>query len=185
METLELAELRLVLEEELEVGDDLVLFLGLVLHAEGLALVDALEDLDDEHGVGGDDGAAGLGYDVGHGDAGLDADVADVGHDVAGVFRHRVVHRRLEVGARAVVVDAEAAAAVEVAHGEAHLHELAVEAGGLDDGVLDRDDVRHLRADVEVDELHALCKLGLLELLGREKDFGGVEAELGVVAGGG
>jgi hypothetical protein len=33
----------------------------------------------------------------------------------------RVVHRALEVRARAVVVDAQAAADIEVAHGEAHL----------------------------------------------------------------
>jgi hypothetical protein len=46
-----------------------VLDLGLVLLAEGLALVDALEDLDDEQGVGGDDGAAGLADDVGDVDA--------------------------------------------------------------------------------------------------------------------
>ena len=43
------AEPGLVLQEDLEVGDDLVLDLGLVLLAERLALVDPLEDLDDEH----------------------------------------------------------------------------------------------------------------------------------------
>jgi hypothetical protein len=52
VEALEPAELGLVLQHDLEIGDDLVLHLGLVLVAEGLALVDALEDLDDEQRVG-------------------------------------------------------------------------------------------------------------------------------------
>jgi hypothetical protein len=155
VETLEPAELGLVLQHDLQIGDDLVLDLGLVLVAEGFALVDALEDLDDEQGVRGDDGAAGLADNVRHVDVGGRADLADVEDHVAGVFLHRVVHRGLEVRARAVVVDAEAAADVEVAHGEAHLRELAVEPRRLDDGVLDRDDVRHLRTDMEVDELAA------------------------------
>jgi len=96
-----------------------------------------------------------------------------------------VIHRRFEIRARAIVIDAEAAAAVEVAHREAHLGQLAVEARGLRDGSLDRDDVGHLRADVEVDELEARLHLGLPELLDGKEDLGGVEAELGVVAGGG
>ena len=142
VEALEPAELGLVLQQHLQVGDDLVLLLGLVLLAEGLALVDPLEDLDDEHRVRRDHRAARLADDVGHGHPGGVADLADVEDDVAGVLLQRVVHRALEVGAGAVVVDAEAPADVEVAHGEAHLGQLAVEAGRLDDGVLDRDDVR-------------------------------------------
>ena len=147
-------------------------------------LVDALEDLDDEHGVGGGDGAAGLGDNVGHGHARGRADFADVEDDVARVFLERIVHGRLEVRARAVVVDAESAADIEVAHRETHLGELAVEARGLGDGRLDRDDVRHLRSDVEMHELEALLHLRGAQFLDGEKDLGGVEAELGVVAGG-
>jgi hypothetical protein len=48
--------------------------------------------------------------------------------DVVGVLLERVVHRRAEVGLRAVVVDAEAAADVEVAERRAELVELDVEA---------------------------------------------------------
>ena len=146
--------------------------------------VDTLEDLNDEQRVRGDDGATGLADDVGHGDTGLGADVADIGDHVAGVFLHRVVHGALKVRPGAIVVDAETAADVEVAHGEAHFVELAIEAGRFDDGVLDRDDVRHLGADVEVHEAQAGLEFGGAELFAGEENFGGVEAELRVVAGG-
>ena len=160
VETFEAAQAGLVSQQHLEVGDDLV---RLGRHGgglDGLALGDGVEDLDDEHRVRGGDGAAALGDDVGQGHSDGGADLADVEDDVAGVFAHRIVHRRLEVGAAAVVVDAQAAADVEVAHREAHLDELAVETGGLDHGVLDRDDVGHLRADVEMHQAQALAELG-------------------------
>ena len=185
VEALEAAELGAVAEEFGEVVDDLVAHLGLVLLAERLALVNALEDLDHEHGVGGNDGAARLADDVGFGDPGCGADLADVGDDVTSVLLHGVIHRRLEVGAGAVVIDAEAAADVEVTHRETHARQLTVEAGGLDHGVLDRDDVGDLRADVEVDEPEGGGELRRAEPLDREQNFGGVEAELGVVACGG
>ena len=46
--------------------------------------------------------------------AGLVAHALDVIDDVVGVFLQRVVDARLEVGLRAVVVDAQAAADVQV-----------------------------------------------------------------------
>jgi len=78
-----------------------------------------------------DDGAAGLGDDVRLGDLLLLADFLDRVHDVGHVLAQRVVHRRVDRGVRAVVVDAEAAAAVEVLDGEPHLAELRVIAGPL------------------------------------------------------
>src|SRR5581483_7603159 len=73
---------------------------------------------------------------------------------------------------------------VEVTHGEAHFRELAVEAAGLDDGVLDRDDVGDLRADVKMDEAEGGGELGRFELFTGKENFRGVEAELGIVTGG-
>ena len=48
--------------------------------------------------------------------------------DVVGVFLQRVVHARFEVGLRAVVVDAQAAADVEVLQAGAELGQLGVDA---------------------------------------------------------
>ena len=184
VKTFEATELGLVFQHDFKVFDDFVFDLGLVLLAERFAFVDALEDFDDEERVRGYDGAAGFAHDVGHSDARGGANLADVEDDVAGVFFHRVVHRALEVCAGAVVVDAETAADIEVTHREAHLRELAIEARGFDDGVLDRDDVGDLRADMKMDEAQAGLEFGFAELFAREENFGRVEAELGVVAGG-
>ena len=51
--------------------------------------------------------------------------------DVVGVFLQRVVHARFEVGLRAVVVDAEAAADVQVLQAGAGLDQLDVDARRL------------------------------------------------------
>ena len=59
------------------------------------------------------DGPAGLRDDGWMRDAGFLADALDAEDDVVGVFLERVVDGRFEVGLRAVVVDAEAAADVE------------------------------------------------------------------------
>ncbi len=64
-----------------------------------------------------------------------------------------VVHRRVERRARAVVVDGQPAADVEVLERVAALVELRVVHRGLAHGALDGQDVRDLRADVEVQQL--------------------------------
>jgi hypothetical protein len=128
----------------LEVLHDLMLLLRLVLLAERLSLVDPLEYLEDQQGVRGHDGSAGFADDIWDRHLGGFADLLDVVHHVARVLLDGVVHRALEVGPGAIVVDAQAATDVEVAHGEAHLDQLAVEAGSFGHRVLDRDDVRDL-----------------------------------------
>ena len=100
--------------------------------------------------MGSDDSAARLADNIGNRNFGSGADFADVEHDIAGVFLHRIVHGALEIGARTVVIDAEAAPDVEESHREPHFCQLAIEACRLDHGVLDRDDIRHLRADVKM-----------------------------------
>ena len=80
----------------------------------------------------------------------------DAVHDVARVLVERVVHRRCEVGAAAVVVDAEAAADVDVLEAGAHQLELGVDVRELVDGVLDAADVLQLAARMAVHELQAV-----------------------------
>ncbi len=80
---------------------------------------------------------------------------------VVGVFLQRVVDRRLEVGLRAVVVDAQAAADVEILHTRADAVQLDVDPGRLGQGVLDVADVGDLAAQVEVDQLQAVGHVAL------------------------
>ena len=113
------------------------------------------------------------------------ARVADAGHavdDVVRVLAQRVVRGRLEVRARAVVVDAEAAADVDVLESRAEARELRVHHRELVDRVLDAADVVQLRARVAMHQLQAVehavraQHLDDLEHLGRE------QAELGAVS---
>ncbi len=102
------------------------------------------------------DRAAAFADDRGMRDALGVADVHDVIDDVVAVLLERVVRRAVETGARAVVVDAEAAADIEVTKRVPHLRELGVIARRFAHRAFDRRDVRHLRADVEMDELEAM-----------------------------
>src|SRR5581483_6563026 len=102
--------------------------------------------------------------------------------DVVGVLLRRVVHRALEVRLRAVVVDAEAAAHVEVLEGRAGLVELDVEARRLAERVLERADRGDLGAEVEVEELEALDEARLLHEADRLEHLARGEAELAAIA---
>ncbi len=147
----------------------------------GDELVDA-EDVHDEHGVVRGDGAARLAHDdrVRH-VVGV-ADLHDAVDHVVRVLLRRVVHRALEVRLGAVVVDAEAAAHVEVPERRARLVELDVEARRLAERVLQAADGRDLGAQVEVEELEAADEPRLLHHLHRLEHLAGGEAELGAVA---
>src|SRR6185312_13990597 len=101
---------------------------------------------------------------------------------VVGVLLHRVVHRRLEVRLRPVVVDAEAAADVEVLERRAHLVQLDEEAPRLAHRVLERSNRRDLRAEVEVQELERSEQVVLLQKVDGLDHLARREAELRAIA---
>ena len=136
------------------------------------------EDVEDEHAVVGDDRAAALRDDRRVRHAGFVADRLDVVDDVVGVLLERVVHARFEVGLRAVVVDAEAAADVEVLQPGAQLGELGVHARRFVQRALDDADVGDLAAEVEVEQLEAVLHAARLQLLEAAHDLGDGQAEL-------
>ena len=131
------------------------------------------------------DGAPGFADDHRVRDLARVADAGDAIHDVVGVLVQRVVHRRGEVGAAAVVVDAEAAADVDVLQARAQQLELGVHVRELVDGVLHAADVLQLAARVAVHELQAVeHAFRSRRTSTRFEDLGDEQAELGLVAGG-
>jgi hypothetical protein len=90
----------------------------------------------------------------------------------------------MEVGLAAVVVHAQPAAAVHVAHVGAEGVQLDEDPAGLAQRVLDGADGRDLRADVEVQELQRVQHRHAAELLDRVHELAGGEAELRPVARG-
>ena len=144
-------------------------------------LADA-QDVDHQHRVVGDHGAPRLRHDgrVRHA-AGV-ADLLQGEHDVVRVLLRRVVHRRGEVRLRAVVVDAEPAARVEVLQRRAHLGDLDVEAPRLAQRVLDGADGGDLAAEVEVQELEAAQQVVGAQEVDRLDHLARRQAELRPVA---
>ena len=111
------------------------------------------------------------------------ADRLDVVDDVVGVFLQRVVDARLEVGLRAVVVDAQAAADVEVFQPGAALVQIDIDAGGFVDRRLDLADVGDLAAQVEVQQLEAVGHAAAVRApRSAVQDFADGQAELRAVA---
>ncbi len=113
--------------------------------------------------------------------AGVVAQALHVVNDVVGVFLQRVVGARFKVGLRAVVVDAEAAADVDVFETRPAAMELDVHAGRFVERLFDVADVRDLASEMEVQELEAVLHSLLLELVERAEDFGDRKAELRAV----
>ena len=81
-----------------------------------------------QHAVIGGDGAPAFGHDGGMRHFGFVADILDVIHNVVRVFLQRVVHAGFEIGLRAVVIDAQAAANVEIFQPGARAFQLHINA---------------------------------------------------------
>src|SRR5213075_19009 len=104
------------------------------------------QHVEDEHRVISHHGPAGFGNNRRMGSASLVADFLDVEDDIVGVFLKAVVDGGFEVGFRAIVIDAQPAADVDVLQASAEALKLGVNAGQLDDGVFDVVNVVDLRA---------------------------------------
>ncbi len=111
------------------------------------------------------------------------AHAGDAVHDVARVLVDRVVHRRFEVRAAAVVVDAEPAADVDVLHAGAHQLELGVDVRQLVDRILDAADVLQLAAGMAVNQLQAVEHLVLAQRVDQLEDLADEQPELRFLAG--
>src|SRR5262249_47191638 len=124
-----------------------------------------------------------LGDDRRMGDAGLVANALDAEDNVVGIFLQCVVNRRLEIGLRAVVVDAQAATDVHVADTGADTRQLDINPSGLGEGILDAADIGNLAAQVKVDQLKGVGHAALLQVLVGFENFGNGQAELGTEPG--
>ncbi len=102
--------------------------------------------------------------------------------DVVGVFLERVVDARFEVGLRAVVVHAEAAADIQVLQPGARLDQLDVDARRFVERPLHDADVRDLAAEVKVEQLEAVLHAACLQFLQAAQNLADREAELRAIA---
>ena len=132
----------------------------------------------------GGDGAAAFGNDGGVRHLGFVADVLNVIDDVVGVFLQRVVDAGFEIGLRAVVIDAQAAADVQIFQARAGALQLHVDPRGFHHRGLDLPDVGDLAAEMEVQQLDAILHADGLHLIQRLQGLADGQAELGAIAAG-
>ena len=166
-----------------EVFDELVsVLVGLELLGH-LGQRGRFEHVDDEHRVVGCQRASALGDDVGVWQVVLVGCLYEGVDTVVDVFLDGVVDGALAGGrARAVVVDTEAATAVDKLDVDAHLMQLDIELRGLAEGCLNAAYLRYLRSDVEMDELEAVEHLLLLQEVEGFEQLGAGQSELRGVA---
>src|ERR1022692_4190165 len=147
------------------------------------AFFDCAEHLHNQHAVMGDNCPTALADDVGVRHLLRVADIGDVINDVIGVFLERVIGGAVEGGPAAVVIHAQAAADVEVFDLKPHLVKLGVKAGSFLNRLLDDENVRHLRADMEMEQFEAVSEILRLEHFRSGQQLGRAQTELGVFTG--
>ena len=148
-----------------------------------LRRADALHDIDDEHAVVRRQRTSALGDDIGMRDAILVRSLHERIDAVVDILLNAVVDARLAVaGARAVVIDAQTATAVDELDVEAHRMELHIELCRLTQRRGDTTYLRDLATDVEVQKLQAVAKPHFIEHLQCHKELGAVQSELRRIA---
>ncbi len=104
--------------------------------------------------------------------------------DVVGVLLERVVHARVALRrSRAVVIDAEPTAHVDVRELHAHFTQFDVKAGNFLQPGLDEPDVRDLRTEMEVDELEDFELSRLAKAVDEFDELRRIEPELALLPG--
>src|SRR5215471_11810270 len=88
--------------------------------------------------------------------------VHDVPDDIIRVFLKRIIGRTVEVAARSIVIDAESATDVEITKFVSKFRELRIISRAFAHCALDHRNVRHLRADVEMNKLKTMRQPSVL-----------------------
>ena len=152
---------------------------------EGVARTDFFnraKHFHDQHAVMRDDGAAAFADDVRMRHFLRVANVGDVINDVVRVFLQGVIRRAVKIRAAAVVIHAQPAAHVHEFDRKTHLVQLRVKTRRLLHRFFHRQNVRHLRADVKMQQLQTMAEIFRLQHFRRRQQFHRAQAELRVFA---
>src|SRR5260370_40039377 len=103
-----------------------------------------------------DNRASPFAHDCGMRDAFGIAHVHDVPNDVVSIFLEGIIGGTVEIAARAIVIDAETTADIEIPELVAQFSDLRVIASRFPHGALDRRAVWYLRSDMEMNKFEAM-----------------------------
>jgi hypothetical protein len=140
------------------------------------------QHVEHQHAVIGRDGAPALRDDGGMRHFDFVAHVLHVVNDVVGVLLQGVVDAGFEIGLRAVVIDAQPAAHVQVLQPGAGARQIYVHADGFVHRALDLADIGDLAAQVEVQQVEAVAHAEFFQFLQRAHRLGGRKSELRAVS---
>ncbi|OPZ70434.1 MAG: hypothetical protein BWY82_02067 [Verrucomicrobia bacterium ADurb.Bin474] len=104
----------------------------------------------------------------------------DIENHVTGILLHGVVHRTIRQCPRAIIVNCESAAHIQVSHRKSHQPKLTIELGGFDQSTFDRADIRNLAPHMKMQQSQAILKSVSLQILAHPDHFHRVESELRV-----
>ena len=120
--------------------------------------VDSFDDIEDEDGVVGRQGASAFGDEVRVGNVVFVGSVGKGIDAVVDVFLYGIVHRTLGVARpRAVIVHTQSATAIHELNIKAHAMELHVELCGFAECRRDSANLRNLRTDMEMDKFQTVA----------------------------
>ena len=140
------------------------------------------QDIKHQHAEVTGDGTAAFTHQGGHGHVVGFAAFAHGGDHVVGVVLQGVVGGRGRGGAAAVVVDAQAAADIEKAHGRPEPRQFDIDLSRFLERIFEYGDVVDLAADMEVQQAQIGQQAGLAQGGDGAEDIGNREAELGPFA---
>src|SRR6266571_3480645 len=165
-----------------DVAHEFVIFFGRFDLEFRRRSLDGTERFHREHGMMRDNRASSFAHDCGMRDAFGIAHVHDVPNDVVSIFLERIIGGTVEIAARAIVIDAETAADIEITELVAQFSELRVIAGRFSHRALDRRDVWYLRSNMEMNKFETMCQTGIFQNLTCSNEIGRIEPELRVFA---
>src|SRR6266700_5848852 len=148
-----------------DVAHELVIFFGRFDLEFRRGSLDGAKSFDHENRMMRDNRASAFAHDRGMRDTFGIAYVHDVPNDVVSIFLEGIIGGTVEIAARAIVIDAETSAYIEITELVAQFSELGVIAGRFPHGALDRRDIWHLRSDMEMNKFEAMRQTGVFQYL--------------------
>ena len=156
---LQLVQLREIFFDVAKFLDErMLVFAASELHV-GTDFFNGTKDFHHQHAVMRDDGAPAFADDGGVWNLFRVANVGDVIDHVVRVFLQGIIRRAVERAAAAVVIHAESAAHVHELDLKTHLEQLRVKPRRFLHRLFHRENVRHLRADVKMQQLEAMPQI--------------------------
>src|SRR5438309_7845631 len=158
-----------------DVAHEFVIFFGRFDLEFRRSSLDGTARFHHEHGMMRHNRAYSFAHDCGMRTAFGMAYLHDVPNDVVSIFLEGIIGGTVEIAARAIVIDAETPAHIEIAELVAQFSELRVIAGRFPHGALDRRDVWYLRPDTEMTKFRELCQTGVFQYLTCSNGIGVIE----------